>query len=146
MRIRAKTARNCIARGVYLLSVTTTPSAWNGTSALASGATRIRTGLGLHPQPARCSAGQSSLLFDQLLPMTRYVGEVGLDAAPEFMSHWHDQMAVFNHIVGACSRGRRANSVYCTVAAPRPQSSMFLRRIPTSGHQFSTGSRAHNWS
>ena len=47
------TARECIARNLYVLSVTTTPSAWAGTAALTKGAPRIRTALGLHPQIAR---------------------------------------------------------------------------------------------
>src|SRR3546814_18699803 len=43
-------ARACRERGLYVLSVTTTPSAWAGTSALAEGDARRRTALGLHPQ------------------------------------------------------------------------------------------------
>jgi TatD DNase family protein len=89
-------------RGLYVLSVTTTPSAWKGTSALAVDAPRIRTALGLHPQIAH--ERQSELpLFDELLPEVRYVGEIGLDGAPEFRRHWHIQVAVFEHILAKCS-------------------------------------------
>ena len=35
--------------GIYVLSVTTTASAWEGTAALAHGSPRIRTALGMHP-------------------------------------------------------------------------------------------------
>src|SRR5690242_13201410 len=48
----SQVARECAARGIYVLSVTTTPSAWTGTAALSEGMPRIRTALGLHPQLA----------------------------------------------------------------------------------------------
>ncbi|WP_420230172.1 TatD family hydrolase [Psychrobacter sp. ER1] len=42
-------AKECDDKGIYLLSVTTTPKAWEGTKLLAHGSSRIRTALGLHP-------------------------------------------------------------------------------------------------
>ena len=97
---------------MYVLSVTTTPSAWEGTSSLAQGVNRIRTALGLHPQLAHERHGELQL-FDRLLPSTRYVGEVGLDGAPEFKSHWDIQLAVFDHILDACSNaGGRVLSIH----------------------------------
>ncbi|MFC3229166.1 Qat anti-phage system TatD family nuclease QatD [Marinibaculum pumilum] len=105
-----KVARQCAERGVYVLSVTTTPSAWNGTSALAEG--RIRTALGLHPQLAHERRAELPL-FDELLPQARYVGEIGLDGAPEFRAHWQEQLAVFKHILGSCTRaGGRIMSLH----------------------------------
>src|ERR1035441_1290583 len=71
----------CDRRGMYVLSVTTTPSAWKGTSALAAPTKRIRTALGLHPQLAHERMSELAL-FDSYLPETRYVGEIGLDGAP----------------------------------------------------------------
>jgi TatD DNase family protein len=85
--------RDSRLRDLYVLSVTTTPSAWTGTNALAAGAPRIRTGLGLHPQLAHQRKGELPL-FDELLPSTRYVGEVGLDGGSEFRQHWSDQLTV----------------------------------------------------
>ena len=73
--------RECRKRGLDVLSVTTTPSAWGGTSALGGGT--IVTALGLHPQLAHQRKDDLSL-FDRLLPGSEYVGEVGLDGAPEF--------------------------------------------------------------
>jgi TatD DNase family protein len=97
----------CVRRGLYVLSVTTTPSAWAGTSALAADAQRIWTGLGLHPQLAHERRNELPL-FDSLLPETRYIGEIGLDGSPECRSHWQSQIAVFEHVLAQCceSRGR----------------------------------------
>lgn len=62
----------------YVLSVTTTPKAWYGTSLLAKDCPRIRTAaLGLHPQLAH-ERWQELELFDALLSQTRYVSEVAL--------------------------------------------------------------------
>jgi TatD DNase family protein len=97
----------CAKRSLYLLSVTTTPSAWAGTCALSARAQHIRTALGLHPQLA--NERRSELpLFDDLLPETRYVGEIGLDGSAEFRGHWQHQVAVFEHVLAQCraARGR----------------------------------------
>ena len=108
-------AQGCVERGVRLLSVTTTPSAWRGTSALADGQTP--TALGLHPQIAHERKAELGL-FDDLVTLTRYVGEVGLDGGPEFKVHREDQDAVLKHVLGACVRnGGRIISVHSRHAA-----------------------------
>lgn len=105
-------AAACKKRGIYVLSVTTTPSAWQGTEALAKDAPRIRTALGLHPQLAHERIGELPL-FEKLLPNTRYVGEIGLDGAPEFKAHWDKQITVFDHILLQCSKiGDRILSIH----------------------------------
>lgn len=73
-------AAEATARGVYILSVTTTPTAFEGTRALAPAGGRIRTALGLHPELA-VGREHELRLFETLLPQTRYVGEVGLDGS-----------------------------------------------------------------
>jgi TatD DNase family protein len=91
----------CLRRGMYLLSVTTAPSAWSGTSALATENPNIRTALGLHPQLAH-DRRRELAVFDNFLPETRYVGEIGLDGAPEFRGQWQTQIAVLEHILAKC--------------------------------------------
>ena len=105
-------AKECNNRGIYVLSVTTTPSAWKGTSALAIPGSKIRTALGLHPQIAHLRRIELEL-FDEYLTETQYVGEIGLDGAPEFKKHWVDQNAVFDHILQSCTRvGGRIMSIH----------------------------------
>ena len=100
----------CRERGLDVLSVTTTPSAWGGTLALGGGA--IVTALGLHPQLAHKRKTELSL-FDRLLPGCEFVGEVGLDGAPEFKAHWQDQIDIFRHVLNACNRaGGRVMSIH----------------------------------
>lgn len=95
-------AKECRKQGIYVLSVTTTPSAWSGTTALAKPDSRIRTALGLHPQLAHLRKTELDQ-FEANLPDAQYVGEIGLDGAPEFRKHWDDQLTVFNHILQACT-------------------------------------------
>ena len=104
--------QECDRRGMYVLSVTTTPSAWNGTLALSEASPRIRTALGLHPQLAGERRTELAL-FDALLPHARYVGEIGLDGAPEFRKSWSDQVTVFEHILAQCRKaGGRVMSIH----------------------------------
>ena len=104
-------------RNVGVLSVTTTPSAWQGTSRLAQGKSAIRTALGLHPQLARERRGELAL-FDRHLADTSFVGEVGLDGSPEFKGSWADQEHVFRHVLKSCGdAGGKVISVHSRRAA-----------------------------
>lgn len=105
-------ANDCERRGLHILSVTNTPSAWHGTRSLATGSSRILTALGLHPQLAHEREGELPL-FDRLLPQAKYVGEVGLDGDPEYLRHWSQQVAVFEHILEKCAElGDRCMSIH----------------------------------
>lgn len=133
----------CIERGLYVLSVTTTPSAWQGTAALAEAAPRIRTGLGLHPQIAHQRHFELPL-FEHLLGQVRYVGEVGLDGSPELKQHWQTQLRVFDTILELCQKaGGRVLSLHSRRAAKPVMDS--LERHPGAGvpilHWFSGGQR-----
>ncbi|MBJ8866107.1 Qat anti-phage system TatD family nuclease QatD [Citrobacter koseri] len=107
-----KVIEECKKRGLYILSVTTTPSAWEGTSSLAHDAPRIRTALGLHPQLAHQRKTELPL-FEKYIDQTRYVGEIGLDGTPEFKKNWADQIQVFTRILDICeSAGGKVLSLH----------------------------------
>ncbi|MEQ7770121.1 Qat anti-phage system TatD family nuclease QatD [Xanthomonas hortorum] len=103
--------------GAYVLSVTTTPSAWIKTRELASRYPRIKTALGLHPQLAGERIGELSL-FDCLLPEARYVGEVGLDGGSDCREFWSRQVEVFHHVLKSCAdQGGRILTIHSRNAA-----------------------------
>ena len=121
----------CGLRQLYVLSVTTTPSAWDGTSALAAHSPRIWTALGLHPQLAHQRKHELPM-FDRILPQARYVGEVGLDGSPELKAHWPTQVAVFEHILEACSSaGGRILSIHSRRASTAVLD--YLEKFPRAG-------------
>jgi len=107
----------CEKRKMYVLSVTTTPSAWTITNSLANNSDRIRTALGLHPQVAG-ERFREVELFDQHIDKTRYVGEIGLDGTKEYKTSWRTQVDVFKAILGKCVKhGGRILSIHSRAAA-----------------------------
>lgn len=124
-------------RQIYLLSVTTTPSAFEGTRKLEGNNGRIRTALGLHPQLAHDRVSEL-VLFDELLFKTKYVGEVGLDGSREFKQHFSVQKVVFERILESCTRsGGKILSVHS-----RGATSEVLERL----HKFSdSGKPVLHW-
>ena len=71
------------AAGVFTLTVTTAPKAWPRNLAVTQRTCYVRAALGLHPQLIASHSGEL-LLWDKHLRETRYVGEVGLDAGPQY--------------------------------------------------------------
>ncbi len=127
----AQVVARCRERGIYILSVTTTPKAWRGTSALTKDCPRIRTALGLHPQLAHERIGELPL-FESLLPEAKYVGEIGLDGAPEYQAHRREQSLVFDRILTATARaGGRVMSIHCRRAVDEVLDA--LSRHPDAG-------------
>lgn len=127
----------------FVLSVTTTPSAFEGTKALANGRPQIHTALGLHPQLA-AQRYRELRIFDELAPTTPYIGEIGLDGAPENRATWRKQLDVFEHILKTCSGlGGRIMSIHSRRASAGVLD--LLRSYPDSGvavlHWFSGSSR-----
>lgn len=86
----------------YVLSVTTVPSAFEGTCKLTHSIQHCRTALGLHPQLAHQRKHELPL-FDKLIDETRYIGEIGLDGSKSYIKHIETQRLVFKHILKKCS-------------------------------------------
>jgi TatD DNase family protein len=111
--------REIVARGVYVLSVTTTPSAFSGTAMLAPPDSRIRTALGLHPEVA-VQRERELPLFERLLHHTMYVGEVGLDGSKEHRDSLDRQSGILMEILILCARaGGRTLSIHSRDARTR---------------------------
>jgi len=96
-------AARCAELRLYVLSVTTVPSAFEVTAALAPPGSRVRTALGLHPELAATRAHELPL-FEALLPRTRYVGEVGIDGSRDHRATLDHQAGVLADILSMCAR------------------------------------------
>lgn len=126
-----ETAEICSKKMGFALSVTTTPSAWLGTLSLAANSTTIETALGLHPQLAGKRFREIDL-FEKYLPEAKWVGEIGLDGAPEFRESWSNQMAVFQQILQLCSKsGGRLLSIHSRLAVRDVLNT--LKQVPAAG-------------
>ena len=88
----------CDRRRAATLAVTTTPAAFSRNRELAQASQFVQVGLGLHPQLVAERAGEIAL-FKKLLPQSRYVGEVGLDAGPTHYRSLELQRAIFEQIL-----------------------------------------------
>lgn len=103
--------------GVYTLSVTTTPRAWQRNLELTRGTHCIRAALGLHPQLI-AEHHEEIKLWESYVHETRYVGEVGLDAGSRYYRSLDLQKQVFQHILRVCAKaGGKILSVHSIRAA-----------------------------
>jgi len=94
-------AAECEKLRIATLAVTTTPKAWERNVRIAEHFPMLRVGLGLHPQVVAERARELPLLLSYL-PSARYVGEIGLDASPQFYASFEEQERIFTTILAAC--------------------------------------------
>jgi TatD DNase family protein len=138
--------RECAERSISVLAVTTTPKAWPKNKELAQNSPSIRVALGLHPQLVAKRASELQL-FEHYLPDAPFIGEVGLDAGPQFYGSFDLQLQVFERILSLCAAaGRRVLSVHSVRAMSQTlrliEKYIAGRRLAVVLHWFS-GSKAH---
>lgn len=106
-------------KGIYILAVTTTPLAWQGTSALVAGAPRIKVALGLHPELVAERHSEVELLCSRINEV-KYIGEIGLDGSPPHRHSLPVQRQVFDRILQACAtHGGRIMTIHSRGAASK---------------------------
>jgi len=129
----AALVRACDEHQIAVLAVTTTPKAFAGNLEAARASPYVRVAAGLHPQLVAERASELSLLLE-LLPRTRYVGEVGLDAGPQHFRSLDTQIEVFEQILKACGRlGGKVVTVHSVRAAKRVLDVVEARLPPDRG-------------
>ncbi|MBU2501133.1 TatD family hydrolase [bacterium] len=106
-----------VRRECYVLAVTTTPLAWNGTKQVIAGSPQVPMGLGLHPELVLERASEIEQFID-LLPAAKFVGEIGLDGSPRHRESLPLQIDIFRTILEAVARdGGRVMSIHSRGAA-----------------------------
>ena len=101
----------------FVLSVTTTPTAFDRTSALNSNDAFIATGVGLHPQLVHERAREAHQIADWI-HCTDFVGEIGLDGGSEYGASWGAQMEIFEYALQLSDKnGGRILSIHSRRAA-----------------------------
>lgn len=108
----------CSQNKITILAVTTTPRAWARNKELAAHCPNVRVGLGIHPQIIENEKTELPL-FEKLLPSTKYVGEVGLDAGPNHYKTYPQQRETFDRILRLCNQaGQKILTVHSVRAMP----------------------------
>jgi len=106
-----------LAPSLEAIFVTTHPSAFEKACALVAGHPHLHPALGLIPQEALALEKELPLFLD-LLPRTRFVGEIGLDGTTESPKEKAAQLRVFTAILTACkTAGDKILSVHSRRAA-----------------------------
>ena len=107
-------ATEALNHGMQLFANSVTPTGFAQTKEAVAGLNNVHVGLGQHPWWVEKAQPK---LFDELLPTTRWVGEVGLDLSPK-RSHHDLQRKVFFHIAQQCgSAGNKVLSIHSVRAA-----------------------------
>jgi len=87
---------------IYTIAVTNTPSVFRHCLSLTEGKKFIRTALGLHPQLVVQRHRELGLMLE-MLPETKYVGEIGLDFVSQDKQERTLQQKVFMTILERCA-------------------------------------------
>lgn len=113
----ASIVARCQRENVYVLSVTTVPSAFEGTTALASSTNCIATALGLHPELV-ATRHRELAVFEELVTRTPFVGEVGLDGSLRHRQNLSQQETILSEILRICAKaGGKVISLHSRGAA-----------------------------
>jgi TatD DNase family protein len=137
--------KNAEEAGIYTLTVTTTPRAWPRNLELARATRHVRAALGLHPQLVAEHSAEIRL-WEEYLPQARYIGEVGLDAGPNYYRSLDLQREIFTHILRKCAEaGGKVLTVHSVRSATAVLDLIEAQLPPPKGqvvlHWF-TGSKA----
>jgi TatD DNase family protein len=127
----ALAVQRCEREGIFTMAVTTTPKAWPRNHELASATRHVRAALGLHPQLVADRAHEIGL-WEELLPRTRYVGEVGLDAGPRFYNSFEAQKKIFARVLSVCAAARNKIVTTHSVRATKVVLDMIEQYMPPS--------------
>ncbi len=103
---------------ICTIAVTNAPFLFANTQALAKRSPLIFPALGLHPELVSTHGDQLEQ-FHQLLPSTRFVGEIGLDYVTKDETNRAEQRRIFASIVEACANvGNKVLTIHTRRSAP----------------------------
>lgn len=94
--------KECAENNIITFAVTTTPKAWPKNKELSIISPNIRLGLGFHPQLISERYTEFTL-FEKYFSETKFIGEIGLDASPQFYKSFSLQLQFFEKIISMCA-------------------------------------------
>ena len=94
-------AQKAAEKGLGLLAVTVTPDEFLRLRRQMADEANVSLAAGLHPWWVRRPEDAEALIA--VLPGSRFVGEIGLDAAPRHAGTWEAQLRAFERICATCA-------------------------------------------
>lgn len=121
--------QKCTLQKIATFAVTTTPKAWPANVAFAEQSPFVRVGLGFHPQLVAERFSEFHL-FEKYISESSYIGEVGLDASPQYYASYGKQKDLFSQVLRLCADlGNKILSVH-SVRATRDVLNMIEELLP----------------
>lgn len=93
-----KAVEEAAEQRIHVIAVTNAPSVFFHTHALAKGSQYVHAALGLHPELVKTHSHERESFWQQL-PLTRFVGEIGLDFVTTDADERKLQIQVFSEIL-----------------------------------------------
>lgn len=103
MKSMEEFSKAALEERINLLTMTTTPKAYEIEKKKLTGFTNVQVALGLHPQLVFDRIHELALV-EKYIHSTRFVGEIGLDFNKQFYHSKERQIDVFSQIIGWCQR------------------------------------------
>jgi len=104
-------ARTAAEHGAFIIAMTNLPSHFQKGLTHVRDLKGVRLALGLHPLVAEHHAEELKL-FGQLLPLTSFVGEIGLDFSREGKHTRNRQLQTFRHVIELVSHSAKVISLH----------------------------------
>ena len=122
----------CDRIGCTTLTMTTTPKAYARNREYAERTEHVYVALGLHPQLV-AERSHEIELFERLVPETRYIGEIGLDASKRFYASFEQQQRIFDRALNICAReGNKIISIHSVRCARKVLDSIEYHSVTDS--------------
>lgn len=132
-------AHRCEKAGVITLAMTNLPSHFAIGRQHLQGFRKIRLALGLHPLHAFRHKAEHAL-FEQYLPLTSYVGEVGLDFSREGVSTKQQQVQSFEFVLNLVQGKKKLLSIHSRGAEQEVVDTLVKHQIELAIFHWYTGS------
>lgn len=102
---------------IVIITVTTTPKAYNQEIEYCKKNPNIRVALGLHPQLVKERYDELSIVINNI-QNAKYIGEIGLDFNNHYYASKEKQIKVFSEIIKICSElGNKLISIHSVKSA-----------------------------
>lgn len=137
----ARVAIEAAKAGVNIIAVTNLPSHFQQGRTPVSQMKNVRLSLGLHPLLAPHSKSERTL-FAQLVSVTSYIGEVGLDFSRQGIATKSEQVDSFDYVLASVENRGKVISIHSRGAEDAVLQRLKLNGVETAVFHWFTGAES----